>query len=274
MNSELLELAESIAVQAGEFALAQRRAGHTATHTKTNELDVVTQVDRDTEAMVLSMIQQARPHDSIMGEEGSNVQGTSGITWVVDPIDGTVNFLYDNGQWAVSLGIVEGDPHPGTWNQLAGVVFNPTAKEVFRATADGPAELNGREIRANLDTPLSHALVATGFAYERKKSEWQARALASVIPEIRDLRRMGAASLDLCSVASGRLDAYYEIGIKPWDYAAGSLIAARAGATLGGLAGAPYGEDMMLAAGGELFHQLEHVLMDYFGPDQPTWPHQ
>lgn len=274
MNTELRDLAESIAVQAGEFALTQRRAGVTTTHTKTNELDVVTQVDRDTEAMVLSLIQQARPNDSIVGEEGTSVQGTSGVTWIVDPIDGTVNFLYDNGQWAVSLGVVEGDPSPAEWQQLAGVVYNPTSREVFRATADGPAELNGREIRANTETPMSHALVATGFAYDRKKARWQAQALGSIIAQIRDLRRMGAASLDLCSVASGRLDAYYEIGIRPWDYAAGSLIAARAGATLGGLAGEPYGEDMMLAAGGPLFEQIEQVLIEFFGPDQPNWPHQ
>lgn len=258
--NELLDLAQSVAVQAGEYAAERRRAGVTVADTKSNDLDIVTAVDRDTESMIRDLIRQSRPNDAIFGEEGGAGVGTSGLTWVVDPIDGTVNFLYGIPQWAVSIAVVEGEADPSSWRVLAGAVCNPSLDELFSAAADGPADLNGREIRVNPITDLGQALVGTGFAYDRAEAVRQTEVLASFRDRIRDVRRMGAASLDLCSVACGRLDAYFEANTKPWDFAAGSLIAERAGARVGGLDGNPLGGAMVLAAAPEIFPQLDTLL--------------
>lgn len=261
MSQDLLDLAQSIAVQAGDYAAERRRAGVTVAGTKSNELDIVTAVDRDTESMIRALILQSRPNDAVFGEEDGGVAGTSGLTWVVDPIDGTVNFVYDIPGWAVSIGVVEGDADPATWSQLAGAVYNPVIDELFSAAADGPADRNGREIHVNPATDLSTALVATGFSYGRDESTRQAHVLAGLMGSIRDVRRTGAASLDLCAVACGRVDAYFEAQTKPWDFAAGSLIARQAGARVAGLGGAPLGQAMVLAAPEPVFEQLERELI-------------
>lgn len=260
MSPELLEIAQSVAVQAAEYASERRRAGVSVAATKSNELDIVTAVDRDTEAMIRDLIRQSRPNDAFYGEEGGAGAGSTGLTWVVDPIDGTVNFLYDIPHWAVSIAVVEGEPEPSTWRVLAGAVCHPSRDELFSAVADGDADLNGRTLRVNPSVSLDAALVGTGFAYNRGESARQAAVVAGLRGEIRDIRRMGAASLDLCSVACGRLDAYFEANTSPWDYAAGALIAERAGARVGGLGGAALGKAMVLAAPEPLFTELDRRL--------------
>ena len=261
MSQDLLDLAQSIAVQAGEYAAERRRAGVNVAATKSNELDIVTAVDRDTEAMIRGLISQSRPNDAVFGEEDGGVAGSSGITWVVDPIDGTVNFVYNIPNWAVSIGVVEGDADPATWTQLAGAVYNPVADELFSASVDGGADLNGREIRVNAATDLSTALIATGFGYDRDESTRQAHVLSGLIGNIRDIRRFGSAALDLCAVACGRVDGYFEANTNPWDFGAGSLIARQAGAKVAGLGGAPLSRAMVVAAPEPLFSALERELI-------------
>jgi myo-inositol-1(or 4)-monophosphatase len=139
--------------------------------------------------------------------------GSSGLTWVVDPIDGTVNYLYGIPQYAVSIAVVEGEPDPLTWRALAGVVVNPVSGELFSATLGGGAALDGRQIRVNSGVSIDQALVGTGFSYSAQSRAAQGAVLARLISQVRDIRRHGAAALDLCSVACGRLDAYYERGL-------------------------------------------------------------
>ena len=266
MSHDLLDIAQSVAVQAAEYALERRRAGVEIAATKSNELDIVTAVDRDTESMIRDLIRLARPNDAIFGEEGGSGSGTSGVTWIVDPIDGTVNFLYGVPQWGVSIAVVEGDPDPSTWHTLAGAVCNPSLGELYSASVDGIADVNGREIRVNPSPEFASALVGTGFAYDRAESARQAAVLAGLLGDVRDVRRMGAASLDLCAVACGRLDAYFEANTSPWDFAAGALIAERAGARVGGLAGAPLGRAMVLAAPEPLFSALDTALQRLDAP--------
>ncbi|MEK7663636.1 MAG: inositol monophosphatase family protein, partial [Actinomycetota bacterium] len=185
--------------------------------------------------------------------------------WIVAPIDGTVNFLYGIPQFAVSIAVVEGTPDPGTWKQLAGVVFNPMNDELYFASLGGGAFLTkaGKTspLAVNQETLLAHTLLATGFAYSSELRAEQADVLTRILPAVRDIRRAGAASLDLCAVAAGQLDAYYERDTKPWDYAAGSLVLREAGGVVGGLDGAPEGRDMLLAANPHLFSQIEKLLL-------------
>ncbi|MDO5501494.1 MAG: inositol monophosphatase family protein, partial [Propionibacteriaceae bacterium] len=188
---------------------------------------------------------------------------TSGLTWVIDPIDGTVNYLYDIPAWAVSVAVVEGDPDPATWRAVAGCVVNPVTQEVYAAAAGGGAMLNGRGITAPPQADLATALVATGFGYSAERRRHQAAVLAQMIGRVRDIRRIGAASLDLCAVAAGRLNGYWEKGLQPWDHAAGALIAREAGAEVSGLAArSRENEDFILAATPLLADRLRHALLD------------
>ncbi|MWC00045.1 inositol monophosphatase family protein [Agromyces seonyuensis] len=261
MSTELLDLARSIATRAAASALEARRRGVSVAATKSSDVDIVTEVDRDTEDLIRSLILDARPNDGILGEEGEGVVGTSGVSWVVDPIDGTVNFLYGNPAWAVSVAVVEGEPEPASWRALAGVVAQPTTGTVFEASAGGGARADGRELQVNRDVPLSRALVGTGFGYRADVRAEQAAIVAALLPQARDIRRIGSAALDLCAVAAGTLDAYYERGLNPWDHAAGALIAAEAGARVAGLHGAPAGHALTIAAAPELFGPLEAALL-------------
>jgi myo-inositol-1(or 4)-monophosphatase len=182
------------------------------------------------------------------------VTGTSGVTWVIDPIDGTVNYLYQLPAFAVSVGVRIGE------EIVAGAVVNPTSGEVWTARRGHGARLDGRPIRVNEAPALAMALVATGFGYDPQRRGRQAKVLAGVLPKVRDVRRFGSAALDLCALACGRVDGYFEQGLKPWDLAAGGLIAAEAGAVVGGLAGKPAGESLVIAAPAGLFDQLEGLL--------------
>ncbi|WP_308798650.1 inositol monophosphatase family protein [Agromyces silvae] len=260
--AELLVIARDIAVSAGSFALEARRAGVEIAATKSTPTDIVTAVDRDTEALIRRLILEARPDDGILGEEEATHIGTSGLDWIVDPIDGTVNFLYGIPAWAVSIAVVAGPPTPGSWTALAGVVVNPVTGELFEASAGGGARLGGRALEVVEHVSLDQALVGTGFSYAAERRRAQAEVLTSLLPRVRDIRRIGAASLDLCSVAAGRLDAFYEIGLNAWDHAAGALIAREAGAVITGPGGGHESHEFLLAAVPSVHEDVAAALRD------------
>lgn len=261
--NELRELAIEVASDAAALAARLRHEGVTVADTKSTATDVVTRADRQTEELIRSMLAERRPDDAILGEEGDHVAGSSGLTWVVDPIDGTVNYLYGIPHWAVSVAVVEGDPDPASWRTLAGCVVNASASEVYSATAGEGATMNGQPLHLGRHDDLATALVATGFGYAADRRRHQGRVVAEVIGRVRDIRRMGAAALDLCAVAAGRVDAYYEQGTKPWDHAAGALVAREAGALVSGLHdNDPEGERMLVAANPGIAKALRAALRD------------
>jgi myo-inositol-1(or 4)-monophosphatase len=229
--------------------------------TKSSPTDVVTAADRDTEALIRSFILDARRVDGIVGEEESAHIGTSGIDWVVDPIDGTVNFLYGIPAWAVSIAVVEGAAGGDVGGTtLAGVVINPVTGELFEASAGGGARLAGRELAVNTDVPLASALIGTGFSYSAERRHEQAAVLLELITKVRDIRRIGSAALDLCAIAAGRLDAYYERGLNAWDHSAGALVAREAGARVGGPHGGRENRELLVAAAPGLYEELAAAL--------------
>jgi myo-inositol-1(or 4)-monophosphatase len=256
---ELHELAVSAAREAGAMVLEARRGRIDVAGTKSSATDVVTEVDRRSEALLVDRLLSARNDDGILGEEGADHVGETGVRWVLDPIDGTVNFLYDLPHWAVSVAAeVDGVV-------VVGVVEAPALGQTYVAVRGRGAKMHDRygvhELRANDPVPIESALVGTGFGYRADRRASQARVVAAMLPEVRDIRRLGACALDLCAVGSGRLDAYFERGVNAWDHAAGGLVALEAGAVVGGLHGAPAGEDMLLAAGPALFEALEPRLV-------------
>ncbi len=263
---ELLELARDAAAAAGGLLL-ERGGRPEVVATKSSPTDVVTDADRAAEELIRERIGAVRPGDRFLGEEGGEVivgSGVSGegsaVRWIVDPLDGTVNYLYGLPDWAVSIA-AELD---GT--AVAGAVFVPRRGEMFSAMTGGGAWLtiNGSvrpaRLACNTDVPLDQALVATGFGYAAGRRRVQGEVLAQVLPRVRDIRRGGSCSVDLCSVASGTVDAYYERGMNPWDAAAGALIATQAGALVTGLHGQPPGPSMTLAAAPRLLRQLHDLL--------------
>lgn len=265
MPSELLDLARAIALEAGALAARRRAEGVELAATKSSIVDVVTAADREVEELVRGRIADARPEDAVLGEEGGGTTGTSGLTWVVDPIDGTVNYLYGIPHYAVSIAVVEGEPDPATWTALAGAVHAPPIGELFHAAQGGGAFLSAaggseQPILVAPRAPLGQALVGTSFAYLAETRALQGALVAALLPRVRDIRRQGVAALDLCSVACGRLDAYFERTLNPWDHAAGALIAREAGAVVTGRAGAAPGRDLTLAAAPGLAAELEAVL--------------
>jgi len=260
-RDELRKIATELAREAAGVAHAKRREGVEVAASKSTETDIVTYADQLTQAFIKERLAQLRPHDAFFGEEGGAHGGSSGLTWVVDPIDGTVNYLYDIPQWAVSIAVVEGDPDPATWDALAGAVCAPALDELYNASLGGGAFLNQHRLSVNQQTDLSLALVGTGFAYGRDLRAHQGEVVAQVLPRIRDLRRIGSCALDLCGVAAGRLDAFYERDTKPWDHAAGALIAREAGARVGGVRGEREGQALIMAANETLYPQLEELLL-------------
>jgi myo-inositol-1(or 4)-monophosphatase len=260
-SADLLALARRIATTVAETALEERRRGISVEATKSSPVDVVTAVDRDTEERIRSMVLDARPDDGILGEEDDAHVGTSGLNWVVDPIDGTVNLLYDIPAWAVSIAVVDGPPDPLHWSALAGVVVNPVTGEVFEASRGGGARLGDRELRVNDDVELSRALIGTGFGYAVERRRTQAEVLLQVLPRVRDIRRIGSAALDLSALAAGRLDGFYERGLNPWDHAAGALIAREAGGRVGGVNGGPESGELLVAAAPSVYDGLLELLL-------------
>ncbi|HWG26875.1 inositol monophosphatase family protein [Actinospica sp.] len=251
---ELLEVARAAAAEAGKLLVEGRPADLGVAQTKSSPTDVVTEMDTAAERIIRAAIRRHRPEDGFLGEEGGSESGTSGVRWVVDPIDGTVNYLYGLPAWAVSIG-AEADGVA-----LAGVVLAPQLGEEYTAVRGEGSWLGGRRLRANEPDGLAQSLVATGFGYRAERREVQGRIVAGLIGQVRDIRRGGSAALDLCSVATGRVDAYFERGTHAWDRSAGGLIAEEAGARVEGFHGAPASEAMVLAAGSALFPALHGAL--------------
>jgi myo-inositol-1(or 4)-monophosphatase len=250
------------------LALARRLAGEASTllvqglgrvraevATKSTSTDMVTEMDRASERLIVDGLRRARPDDAIVGEEGTSDDGTSGVRWLIDPIDGTTNYLYGHPGFAVSIA-AEFDGA----TQVA-VVDDPLHRDLFTAVRGRGADRNGNPIHASQETTVHVALAATGFSYEPERRQRQATVLSQVLPAIRDIRRMGAASVDLCWVACGRVDAFYERGLAAWDYAAGALIANEAGAAVGDLEGGPPSSNFVLAAAPDLFEPFRALLV-------------
>jgi len=259
--ADLRALATSLATEAGDVIRAQRPERVTVADTKSSDVDPVTAMDRAVEEFLVARLTGTRPDDAILGEEGDAVPGTSGLTWVVDPIDGTVNYLYGVASSAVSVAVVTGAPDPGQWTVVAGCVHDVVTGRTWSAglgegaTADGaPLGLGGPA------APLSRSLVGTGFGYAASRRAAQARVLTEVLPRVRDIRRLGSAAVDLCLVAQGSLDAYFERGLNPWDLAAGELVAREAGVDVVGLRGARPGTAMTVAGRGAALRELVALL--------------
>ncbi|MDO8362018.1 MAG: inositol monophosphatase family protein [Actinomycetota bacterium] len=255
LRAQLLQLASDLAVQAGRMARDGRtERGVQASATKSSATDMVTEFDKASEALIVGGILAARPGDGIVGEEGTDTVGTSGVDWLIDPIDGTTNFLYGLPGWAVSIAARTDD---GT---QVGVVYVPSCDELFTAAAGNGACLNGRPIRCSTTSDLPLALVATGFSYLPQRRALQARRVAAMLPQVRDVRRLGAAAPDLCNLAAGRVDVYFEQWLGPWDLAAGELIAREAGCLVGGMHGGPVHHSSVLAATPALFAPMRGLI--------------
>jgi fructose-1,6-bisphosphatase/inositol monophosphatase family enzyme len=265
--AELRDLAAGVAREAGEL-LASRAGRVEVAATKSSPTDVVTEMDRMAEELIRARLLAARPDDAILGEEAGQTGDSDGapVLWVVDPLDGTVNYLYGLDGWAVSIAAEAGG------EVVAGAVYVPTRGELFSAARGGGAWLESeislsapiRPPRVRLHcrpgVPLDQALVGTGFGYQVARRKVQGEVVAAMLPQVRDIRRAGVASVDLCAVAAGRLDGYYERGLNYWDWAAGALVATESGARVGGLHGAPVSSSLTIAAGPELFGPLSDAL--------------
>jgi len=247
MYAELLELARKVGLDAG--ALLMERPPAFEIESKSTAIDIATQMDKKAEKFIVESLLAARPDDGIIGEEGSAVESKSGITWVIDPLDGTVNYFYGLPGWNVSIAAKDKD------GSIVGVVTAPTINSTWWATRGGGAFYNGHQIHCNDPIALDRSLIATGFQYDVSHRISQLEDFSKLVPIVRDLRRNGAAAVDLCHVAMGALDGYYEAGLKEWDWAAGALVATEAGATFRN-----YGQGAMrisMAAGPSLHSQLE-----------------
>jgi myo-inositol-1(or 4)-monophosphatase len=262
--AELSGLASQVAQEAAELLMSRRgRVG--VVRTKSSPSDPVTEMDRAAEDLIRDRLLAARPGDAVLGEERGQT-GSGAVRWVVDPIDGTVNYLYGLPDWGVSIAAeVAGEI-------VAGAVCLPLRRVLFTGAAGGGAWLESsgqpgrRRLSCNSGVPLSAALIATGFAYGAAQRSGQGRVVAAVLPRVRDIRRSGSAAADLCSVAAGQVDGYYEQGLKYWDVAAGGLIAREAGAMTGGLRGQPAGTAMTIAASPGLFAELHDLLASLHDP--------
>ena len=255
LSEELLDIASGAAEAAAQF-LVQGWAQRTVVSTKSSGTDVVTQMDRGSEALLVEAILDKRPDDAILGEEGGTRAGTSGVRWVIDPLDGTVNYLYGFPVWAVSVAaFVDGVP-------TVGVVHAPALAAVWRGVAGGFAQANGVPIHASQCQDLGMALVATGFGYEAAVRSEQGAIVAGLLPRVRDIRRAGAAAVDMCWVAQGVVDAYFERGTHLWDRAAAMVICAEAGARVGGISDDHATAAMTVAAAPGVYEPLRGLLSE------------
>jgi myo-inositol-1(or 4)-monophosphatase len=253
-TGELRALAESVAREAGALLLEAFHGPELRVSAKSTPTDLVSEADHAAEKLIRDRLQAARPDDGILGEEGGDQSGTSGVHWVVDPLDGTVNFLFGIPQWAVSIAA---EDENGT---LVGIVYDPPRNELFAAERGGPAIRDGHPIRSPGKTDMATALVGTGFGYDAEVRRAQAVIAARLLPEVRDLRRLGSAALDLAWTACGRLDAFYEHGLNAWDFAAGGLICECAGLEIRHLAPVGPSNPGVLVAPPELAEALEPFL--------------
>ncbi len=249
----LLDELATVALDVADGAADILRHGYGQAHrveTKSSTTDMVSEVDRASEALVYEVLAERRPDDAVLGEEGNQRDGTTGVRWVVDPLDGTTNYLFGVPHWSVSVAaLVDGAP-------VTGVVIDPSRNETWRATRGRGATCNGEPCSiARGRSDLSTALVATGFAYQAPRRAWEAEVATRVLPSVRDIRRFGSAALDLCWVAGGRFDAYYEWGLSPWDLSAGRLLCEEAGAPV-----AVSDNAVVLATTPELFAPMQELL--------------
>jgi myo-inositol-1(or 4)-monophosphatase len=243
-----LELAERAARAAGEVLMTYYGRAPEGLASKTSATDPVSDADLEAERVIRELLTAERLDDGLVGEEGSHIEGEHSRRWIVDPLDGTVNFLYGLRAWGVSIALEDEE------GLSVGVVFNPVSGECFAAERGNGATMSGRPIRVTDCRSLDQAMVATGFSYEAERRAEQAQLLVELLPRIRDLRRAGAAALDLAYVAAGRVDAYYERGLKRWDEAAGLLLVREAGGVTAELKGEPHG--VMAAGTSELLEEL------------------
>ncbi|MFV0258359.1 MAG: inositol monophosphatase family protein [Acidimicrobiales bacterium] len=256
LHHQLGLVSAAIALEAGRMAAAEAHLARSTVRTKATPTDLVTAVDTATEALVVDRLQTNRPHDGLAGEEGARRTGTSGVTWHIDPIDGTTNLVYGVGGFAVSIAAeIDGE-------MVAAAVYDPTGDRLFRAVRDGGAWANDVPISCRTTDRLDTALVATGFAYDAEVRRSQAETLVEVLPRVRDIRRLGSAALDLCLVAAGVFDAYFERSLNLWDFAAGWLIATEAGAVVTDLHDGPPSSDYLVAAAPGVYGPLIELLRD------------
>ena len=245
--SDLLEMAMVAATQASEILLDYFEAPVQGLDTKSTPTDLVSDADRAAEKFISDFIRHERPEDGVLGEEGAGRPSKSGLTWVVDPLDGTVNFLFNIPVWCVSIAIEDAD------GALVGVIYDPNKEELFAAERGEGATLNGEEIHVAERDDLSRALIGTGFSYDADARAHQATLLAKVLPRVRDVRRAGSAAIDLATLACGRFDGFYEAPMEPWDKAAGVLIVREAGGVVSELP-APNGLSPGVVAAGPGLH--------------------
>jgi myo-inositol-1(or 4)-monophosphatase len=253
---ELCRTAASLAREAGNMVRDGRTRGINHTSSKSSDTDMVTEFDRASERLIVHRLAQLRPEDAIVGEEGTDTDGRSGVRWLIDPIDGTTNFLYGLPGYNVSIAARTDE---GT---QVGAVYVPSTNELFTAIRGRGARLDGVAIACSTTTTLHHALVATGFNYLPDRRVAQAARVAALIGKVRDIRRIGAAAYDLCSVAAGRVDVYFEQWLGPWDLAAGELIAAEAGCRTGSFDGGPVEPSNVLVTTPALFEPMVALLRD------------
>ncbi|MFC1414233.1 inositol monophosphatase family protein [Streptacidiphilus sp. N1-12] len=254
LTAELLDLALEAARRAGALLRDGRPADLGVAATKSSSVDVVTEMDLAAEKLITELIMSRRPDDGLLGEEGAASTGRSGVRWVIDPLDGTVNYLYGLPTWCVSIAAeLDGET-------LVGVVEVPPRAETLHAVRGAGAFLNGRQLRRGPAPEMAQALIGTGFGYLRERRVRQAAVARELIPRFRDIRRAGSGAIDLCDVAIGRLDGFYERGLHPWDHAAGVLVVTEAGALAGGRPGAPASDELTVAAPAGLFELLQQAL--------------
>jgi myo-inositol-1(or 4)-monophosphatase len=252
-----IELAERAARAAAGVLLSSYGRPPEGLGSKSSDTDLVSDADRHAERAIRELLAAERPDDGLVAEEGSHSEAASGRRWIVDPLDGTINFLYGFPAWAVSVALEDAD------GLAVGVVLDPVRDECFVAERGGGAHVRGspREagpLRVRDRRRLDHALVATGFSYEPARRATQAEVIRSMLPRVRDIRRAGAAALDLAWLAAGRVDAFYERGLKTWDRAAGDLLVREAGGAIAELDGDPPG--VIAAATPELLRELEKLV--------------
>lgn len=263
---ELLAVAVAVARACGRLITDERPRHLGVDHTKTSSTDVVTVMDARSEALARAELARRRPGDGIVGEEGTDAPSDSGIWWLVDPIDGTANYLYDMGYYAVSVAAVVGDPHVArAWYPVAGAVYEPVGDTMYSARRGGGSVVETAGDRTPLAvgtrTDLARCLVGTGFGYAAASRAKQGRVVAEVLPRVRDIRRMGVAALDICHVARGRLDCYYEAGVNAWDIAAAWVVLEEAGGVLRGVGGRRPAPSLTFGGQGPALDALEDLVV-------------
>ena len=257
-EAHLLKIALEIAQSAGNLLL--QRPTNFQLQEKSGALDFATQKDHESEELIVKSIRELRPGDGIIGEEGANQESSTGFTWIIDPIDGTVNYLYGLPGWCISIAIEDKN---GT---LVGVVHAPSLNLTWSAMRGQGSFCNGEPIRCNYSVPLNRALIGTGFSYDIGARSKQGEFIKYLVAKVRDFRRMGACAADICQVASGALDAHFEAGVNLWDFAAASLIAREAGAKFLAVSGVPDGDKhFVLVAGPDLYRELGAEIIAHGG---------